>query len=309
MHLDHLGTPRLVTGANGVKVAEHELAPFGIEPTPLWEDSTTHGFDREDPMRFTGHERDFAQLSRIVTTPYLDYMHARYYSATVGRFLSVDPLLDKKSALENPQAWNRYAYVRNSAMTFTDPTGKYMCEASPEQCKKIELGIRVLRFAAADALMAGKTGSFVLYRAAAFLGKTGQNNGVFVQVANLAVGTRAGTDTSLFGRTDITFDRAFIRGVVGSSFVDLADVAASAAHEADHGDWNKEIGQGMLLFGSAFRRFRVAQEKRAYMTEAFVYQSLGVDDPSRVWTPSGGWNSEELDRAAERSVAASLGPP
>jgi RHS repeat-associated protein len=119
MHLDHLGTPRLVTGANGVKVAEHELAPFGIEPIPLWED-TTHGFDREDPMRFTGHERDFAQLSRMVTTPYLDYMHARFYNPAVGRFLSIDlhPANPRK-----PTSWNRYTYSSNNPIVRIDPDG------------------------------------------------------------------------------------------------------------------------------------------------------------------------------------------
>jgi RHS repeat-associated protein len=126
-----------VTGANGVKVAEHELAPFGIEPTPLWEDSTTHGFDREDPMRFTGHERDFAQLSRIVTTPYLDYMHARYYSPSMGRFLSVDPLLSS-ARLDIPQTWNRYSYAWNSPTTLSDPTGMdvYLGGDTEEERKK-----------------------------------------------------------------------------------------------------------------------------------------------------------------------------
>jgi RHS repeat-associated protein len=123
MHLDHLGTPRLVTGGNGVKVAEHELAPFGIEPTPLWED-TTHGFDREDPMRFTGHERDFAQLSRMVTTPYLDYMHARYHNPGVGRFLSVDPVVNAASAAGSPQRWNRYSYSLNNPLRYLDPDGR-----------------------------------------------------------------------------------------------------------------------------------------------------------------------------------------
>jgi len=123
MHLDQLGTPRLVTGASGVKVAEHELAPFGIEPTPLWED-TTHGFDREDPMRFTGHERDFAQLSRMVTTPYLDYMHARSYNPNGGRFLSVDPMRLDDS---DPQSFNRYAYVANNPTLLTDPYGLFEC--------------------------------------------------------------------------------------------------------------------------------------------------------------------------------------
>ena len=52
-----------------------------------------------------------------------DYMHARYYNATVGRFLSVDPVLDKDVALKNPQAWNRYAYVGNNPLTVIDPSG------------------------------------------------------------------------------------------------------------------------------------------------------------------------------------------
>lgn len=50
-------------------------------------------------------------------------MHARYYSAAVGRFLSVDPLLDFET-LRQPQSWNRYAYVRNNPMGRTDPTGR-----------------------------------------------------------------------------------------------------------------------------------------------------------------------------------------
>lgn len=37
-----------------------------------------------------------------------DYMHARYYNPNLGRFLSVDPVLDQKRALSNPQSWNRY---------------------------------------------------------------------------------------------------------------------------------------------------------------------------------------------------------
>lgn len=41
-----------------------------------------------------------------------------------GRFLSVDPVLDQKLALSNPQAWNRYAYVRNNPINKTDPTGR-----------------------------------------------------------------------------------------------------------------------------------------------------------------------------------------
>ena len=41
-----------------------------------------------------------------------------------GRFLSVDPVLDTKSALKNPQMWNRYAYVLNNPVNRVDLDGR-----------------------------------------------------------------------------------------------------------------------------------------------------------------------------------------
>ena len=37
------------------------------------------GFDREEPMRFTSHERDFTGGTLSDTAVSLHYMHARYY--------------------------------------------------------------------------------------------------------------------------------------------------------------------------------------------------------------------------------------
>jgi len=110
-HLDHLGTPRLVTDANGVKVAEHAYYPFGAEIN-----LTPHEAP-EEAMKFTGHERDTVSGDGHT----LDYMHARYYSPPIGRFSSVDPVLGKS---HDPQTWNRYAYVGNNPITYNDPNGK-----------------------------------------------------------------------------------------------------------------------------------------------------------------------------------------
>lgn len=111
-HLDHEGTPRLITDVNHVRVAEHAYYPFGPEMI------VTPHENSEEKMKYTGHERDLAG-------PYqtLDYMHARYYSATNARFLSVDPIINQKMAMSNPQAWNRYSYVANNPMNRIDPTG------------------------------------------------------------------------------------------------------------------------------------------------------------------------------------------
>lgn len=109
VHLDHLGSPRLTSGAVTSEV--RIFRPFG-------EEAVSHA----DPIRlkFTGHERDIAGGDRLYGN--LDYMHARYYNPLLGRFLSVDPGRDVDSS--NPQSWNLYAYVRNSPIGSTDPTGR-----------------------------------------------------------------------------------------------------------------------------------------------------------------------------------------
>ncbi len=45
---------------------------------------------------------------------------ARYYDASVGRFVSPDSIVPNAS---DPQAYNRYAYVRNNPVNLTDPSG------------------------------------------------------------------------------------------------------------------------------------------------------------------------------------------
>jgi RHS repeat-associated protein len=103
---DHLGSPRLITGNGGMKVAAHAYFPFGKEATSSAQDT--------ERMKFTGHERDAETL---------DYMHARYYFPKWGRFLSVDPTWDSAD-LGKPQSWNRYSYVLNDPINNTDPDGK-----------------------------------------------------------------------------------------------------------------------------------------------------------------------------------------
>jgi RHS repeat-associated protein len=49
-------------------------------------------------------------------------MLARYYSSSLGRFMAVDPGDD--TALEDPQSWNRFTYVRNNPINRHDPDGK-----------------------------------------------------------------------------------------------------------------------------------------------------------------------------------------
>jgi RHS repeat-associated protein len=114
--LDHLGTPRVITRADRTLAGFHQYLPYGEE----WTNGT--GVQEGEPKKFSSHERD-RDPSGAGTTE-LDYMHARFYSGRVGRFLSVDPNLDTRAAMANPQAWNGYSYVLNNPLLHRDPTGR-----------------------------------------------------------------------------------------------------------------------------------------------------------------------------------------
>jgi len=57
----------------------------------------------------------------------LDY-RARFYDPVLGRFISADTLVPEAG---NPQDLNRYAYVRNNPLRYTDPSGHWLFEETP----------------------------------------------------------------------------------------------------------------------------------------------------------------------------------
>lgn len=113
-HLDHLGTPRLITDSAGYKHSIHTYWAFGQEAAG----SEVAAGER---MKFTGHELD---SNPAAPGDDLYYMHARYHNEFTERFLSVDPSMDLDKIVHEPQLWNRYAYVGNNPIRYTDPDGK-----------------------------------------------------------------------------------------------------------------------------------------------------------------------------------------
>jgi RHS repeat-associated protein len=119
-HLDHLGTPRLVSDNLGQQKAYHVYYPYGDEATAFNQDTIR--------TKFTGHERDLGNPGGAGDD--LDYMHARHCSPVSGRFLSFDPI---GGNLRAPQSWNRYSYVMNRPLVYTDPEGLFAILSQPPQ--------------------------------------------------------------------------------------------------------------------------------------------------------------------------------
>jgi RHS repeat-associated protein len=63
---------------------------------------------------FTGHEM-LNELNII-------HMNGRIYDPTIGRFLQADPFIQ---APTNSQSYNRYSYVLNNPLSYTDPSGYF----------------------------------------------------------------------------------------------------------------------------------------------------------------------------------------
>ncbi|MFN5994070.1 MAG: RHS repeat-associated core domain-containing protein, partial [Betaproteobacteria bacterium] len=69
------------------------------------------GFDTSQ-RGYTGHEH--------LATYGLIHMNGRIYDPVLGRFLQADPIIQSPYDL---QSYNRYAYVMNNPLAYTDPTG------------------------------------------------------------------------------------------------------------------------------------------------------------------------------------------
>jgi RHS repeat-associated protein len=155
---DMLGSTRLVTNGAGQVVARHDYLPFGDEIYGLGGRTSTQGFAQPDTTRkrFTGYEHD--------TESGFDFAQARYYGNGLGRFTSVDPyniVFETESAaarhpkeakakfisyLRKPCNWNKFSYVANNPLKFTDPTGEkiQLTGSAIEQQKKLERITRML---------------------------------------------------------------------------------------------------------------------------------------------------------------------
>ena len=136
-HLDHLGSAAAVSDGTGAALAVLGHDPFGARRRPDWTRGLTAAESAALPRRaargFTGHEH----LDRTG----LVHTGGRLYDPVLGRFLSADPYVSEP---DTGQGWNRYAYVSNSPLSRTDPSGHVQagawCQIAHAMCAEADGG-------------------------------------------------------------------------------------------------------------------------------------------------------------------------
>jgi RHS repeat-associated protein len=101
---DHLGSSNLVTDRNGALVQHREYWAFGQQRVRS-ESAQDYVFNR-----YTGQVFD--------DETGLYYYGARYYDPELGRFIQPDTIVPYP---DDPQTLNRYSYVNNNPLKYTDP--------------------------------------------------------------------------------------------------------------------------------------------------------------------------------------------
>ena len=130
LHADHLGSVDVVTNGTGTVLERLSYDAFGARRTAAgasaWRDSAVSITPARTARGYTGHEH--LDVFELV------HMNGRVYDPQLGRFLSADPHVQ---ALGSTQALNRYSYVMNNPLSYTDPSGYF-----PKPFKKLFRSIK-----------------------------------------------------------------------------------------------------------------------------------------------------------------------
>lgn len=118
---DHHGTAEVAISNADLAVSRRRTYPFGEErgsPVGTWPAAMDKGF--------VGGTQDNTGLI---------HLGAREYDPELGRFISVDPLMD----MTDPQQWNGYAYANGSPVTLSDPDGlRPLLANTPQEDAKLQ---------------------------------------------------------------------------------------------------------------------------------------------------------------------------
>jgi RHS repeat-associated protein len=222
-YTDYLGSILTVTNSTGAVITEQNFDAWGRMRNPsTWAYTGIPTNPTWLYRGYTGHEH--------VTQFGLINMNGRMYDPVVGRMLSVDNYTHGGS-----QGYNRYSYVLNNPLRYTDPSGEWLHIAAgavvggifnvvynyrPGDLKHNLASFGIGAFAGAlgaatggAAVGVGATGALAGMVSGATGGAVG---GIFLQTGNTFIGNQDGFDIKQYGLGILT--GGIIGGAVGGAF-------------------------------------------------------------------------------------------
>ncbi|VAW78390.1 hypothetical protein MNBD_GAMMA13-952 [hydrothermal vent metagenome] len=223
LHHDHLGSVDVITDASGAAVERLSFAAFGSRRNIDWTDATGLITSQFTTRGFTGQE----QLDEVG----LVHMNGRVYDPVLGRFLSADPQVQFPSA---SQSFNRYSYVHNNPLSYTDPSGFGLFSGFKKLFKGIGSAIKKAFKSPVFRAIVGIAAAYLTY---------GALNGAFIWGGNFTTAFASGfvggaiTTGSLKG--------ALVGGATALAFYGVGSTFPSASKLRGAAPWEK----GRLWFG------------------------------------------------------------
>jgi RHS repeat-associated protein len=115
---DHQGSLADITNSSGTVDVQESFTPFGNRRNPTTWTGAASNLDLTTAASISREGYTFqTQLGLWMG---MNHMNGRVQDAITGRFLSADP---HGIIPTNAQSFNRYSYVGNNPLSFTDPTG------------------------------------------------------------------------------------------------------------------------------------------------------------------------------------------
>jgi RHS repeat-associated protein len=111
-HADNLGSISVITDETGNVLERLSYDAWGKRRYPNGADDPAGAITSQTTRGFT--EQEELGIGGLV------HLNGRIYDPLMGRMMSADPTIPDPL---NAQSWNRYSYVGNDPLTFTDPSG------------------------------------------------------------------------------------------------------------------------------------------------------------------------------------------
>ncbi len=226
-HTDHLGSISVITDENGNVLERLSYDAWGKRRFPNGTDDPSGSITSQTTRGFTGEEE--LSVSGLV------HLNGRVYDPLLARFTSADTVTQFPYST---QGWNRYSYVNNDPLAFTDPSGHCVLGCFWQHVGHFISGIghAVSHFLQTNPVA----------RAIVQIGITIGLNVALPGLGFVAAGLAAGITTGLAGgNLGQALKAGFVAGATSFAFSGLGPSPSLADIEAD------PLGFGAFVGGSA----------------------------------------------------------